>query len=65
MLALKKSPFPGVEYNEVLIQNRNCKINFEAVEYAALPLTCTLIAMVGLDLMKRLLEKDPAKRISA
>lgn len=28
MLALKKPPFPGKEYDEVLLQNRQCKINF-------------------------------------
>lgn len=37
MLALKKSPFPGREYNEVLTQNRNCKIDFEKEEYKQLP----------------------------
>ena len=28
MLALRKPPFPGVEYNEVLAQNRACKIDY-------------------------------------
>jgi calcium-dependent protein kinase len=41
LLALRKSPFPGREYDEVLSQNRVCKINFEAAEYQNLPESCT------------------------
>lgn len=29
LLALRKSPFPGREYDEVLSQNKQCKLNFE------------------------------------
>lgn len=29
ILSLRKPPFPGKEYNEVLAQNRACNINFE------------------------------------
>jgi len=28
MLIFRKTPFPGTEYDEVLYQNRMCKINF-------------------------------------
>ena len=28
MITLRKSPFPGKEYDEVLSQNRHCNINF-------------------------------------
>lgn len=41
LLALRKSPFPGKEYDEVLSQNRACKFNFESSEYQSLPETCT------------------------
>lgn len=40
ILAMRKPPFPGKEYNEVLAQNRACEINFEAPEYMNLPETC-------------------------
>lgn len=40
LLALRKSPFLGKEYDEVLSQNRACKINFEAAEYHQLPDAC-------------------------
>jgi calcium-dependent protein kinase len=58
MLALRKPPFPGSEYNEVLAQNRACKIDYTKEMYQKIP-------PEWLDLMKRLLEKDPKKRISA
>lgn len=41
-----------------MTQNKNCQINFEKTEYKALRYDC-------LDLLKRMLEKDPEKRISA
>lgn len=37
MLALRKSPFPGREYDDVLSQNRACKFNFDSSEYQGLP----------------------------
>lgn len=48
LLALRKSPFPGREYDEVLSQNRACKFNFETSEYQSLPETCTLNFIQGL-----------------
>ena len=33
--------------------------------YQNLPQTCTFFIYLGLDLMKRMLEKDPSKRITA
>lgn len=65
LLALRKSPFPGREYDEVLAQNRACKFNFEAHEYSQLSDSCMFVINVGLDLLKRLLEKNPKKRITA
>lgn len=65
LLVMRKSPFPGKEYDEVLSQNRACKFNFESEDYAHLPKECTNIINPGLDLMRRLLEKDPKKRITA
>lgn len=49
----------------MLSQNRACKFNFESSEYQSLPETCTVCCYLGLNLLKRLLEKDPAKRITA
>lgn len=48
LLALRKSPFPGREYDEVLSQNRACKFNFETSEYQSLPETCTSNLTQGL-----------------
>lgn len=58
MMALRRPPFPGTQYNEVLSQNRHCKIDFSKEMYKKIPAE-------WLDLMKRLLEKDPKKRITA
>lgn len=58
MISTGRPPFPGSEYNEVLAQNRACKIDFTKDMYQKLP-------PEWLDLMRRLLEKDPKKRISA
>jgi hypothetical protein len=48
MLALGKPPFPGSEYNEVLAQNRACKIDFTKDMYQKIP-------PEWLELMKKLL----------
>jgi hypothetical protein len=48
MLALGKPPFPGSEYNEVLAQNRACKIDFTKDMYQKIP-------PEWVELMKRLL----------
>jgi serine/threonine protein kinase len=37
LLVLRKSPFPGREYDDVLAQNRSCKFNFEGQDYQNLP----------------------------
>lgn len=37
MIATGKPPFPGSEYNEVLTQNRSCKIDFTKDMYQKLP----------------------------
>lgn len=47
ILSLRKPPFPGKEYNEVLAQNRACNINFEEPEYLNLPDTCTFSSIQG------------------
>lgn len=58
MLALKKAPFEGKSYNQVLLKNRNCQIDFNETQYRRLPES-------WLDLLKRLLSKDPKSRITA
>lgn len=65
LLLLRKSPFPGKEYDEVLSQNRACKFNFESSDYQKLPPEGTYKFYLALDLLIRLLEKEPKKRISA
>jgi serine/threonine protein kinase len=40
LLALRKSPFPGREYDDVLSQNRLCKFSYDSSEYQSLPETC-------------------------
>ena len=52
------SIFPGKKYNEILNQNRACEFDFTQPKYQDIsPLT--------LDLLKKMLEKDPSKRIPA
>jgi serine/threonine protein kinase len=52
------SVFQGKKYNEILQQNRNCHLSFDKEMYSKLsPKT--------FDLLTRMLEKDPSKRISA
>lgn len=58
ILALGKSPFPGKTFDEVLDQNKSCKLNFDTFEYNQLPTS-------WLSLLKGLLEKDPKKRLTA
>ena len=47
LLALRKPQFPGKEYDEVLSQNRACKINFSAPEYLQLPQSCKSLFIQG------------------
>lgn len=65
MMVLGESPFPGKTYDQVLEQNKSCKIDFQTFEYQRLPPTCTCFAYSGLSLLKGLLEKDPKKRLTA
>jgi calcium-dependent protein kinase len=65
LMVLGKSPFPGKTFDEVLEQNKSCRINFETFEYNQLPTSCNLTSYLGLSLLKGLLEKDPKKRLTA
>ena len=58
ILLTGKSPFPGKTYNEVLTQNRACNIDFETEE-------CLKLSQSSLDLLIRLLDKNPKSRITA
>ena len=58
ILLLGNAPFPGTKHKEVLEQNKKCQINFESYQYKKL-------RKVELDLLKKMLEKDPNQRISA
>jgi hypothetical protein len=57
-MILGKSPFSGRTANEVLEQNKACKVNYDTFEYNQLPNS-------WLSLLKGLLEKDPKKRLTA
>lgn len=59
ILATSKSPFPGREADEVLRQNRECNINFSLPLYGKLPEECKTCCNLGLDLLKRMLDKSP------
>jgi serine/threonine protein kinase len=52
------STFSGQNYNEVVSKNKHCKINwnFEKINI--------ILSPEGLDLLKKMLEKDPNKRIT-
>lgn len=55
---LKRPVFEGKESKEVLKRNVDCNINFEAQIYQELPLE-------AVDLLKRMLAKQPGQRITA
>jgi len=57
-LMFGQSIFPGKKYNEILNQNRACDFDFTQEKYND-------ISPIALDLMKKMLEKDPSKRVSA
>jgi serine/threonine protein kinase len=57
-LLLGKSIFPGKKYNEILTQNRACNFDFAQSQYKE-------INSHAVDLLKKMLEKDPSKRITA
>ncbi len=57
-LLFGQSIFPGKKYNEILNQNRACDFDFSQQKYQE-------ISPLALDLLKKMLEKDPSKRISA
>ena len=57
-LLLGCSVFEGKKYNETLTQNRACDFNFTKEVYSGLPSRT-------FDLLTKMLEKDPLRRISA
>jgi calcium-dependent protein kinase len=57
-LLLGCSVFEGKKYNEILAQNRACDFDFTRDPYTKLP-------PAAFELLTRMLEKDPARRISA
>jgi len=54
-----RSPFPGLSYNDLLRKNKNCEINFNFKDFNS------RISESAIDLMKRMLAKDPRLRCSA
>ncbi len=57
-LLFGSSIFAGKKYNEILSQNRACDFDFSQEKYQE-------ISPLALDLLKKMLEKDPSKRVSA
>ena len=53
------SPFYGETYNEILTKNRVCEVNFELEELKV------KVSSTAIDLLKKMLEKNPEKRITA
>ena len=58
ILLVGRSPFNGTTYNEVLQLNREAKIEFTDPYYLKIPHD-------AYNLLKRMLERDPKKRINA
>jgi serine/threonine protein kinase len=52
------SVFSGKKYNEILNQNRACDFDFSEQKYQD-------ISPLVLDLLKKMLEKEPLRRVSA
>ncbi len=57
-LLFGESAFQGRTHSEILSQNRICEFYFDGGRYDDM-------CPVAMDLMKRMLEKDPMRRISA
>jgi serine/threonine protein kinase len=47
------SPFYGETYNEILVKNKQCKVNYELEELKV------KVSDSAIDLLKKMLEKDP------
>ena len=58
LLLFGRSIFKGKTYNDVLHENRACKFDLDGEEYAKTD-------RIVLDLLKKMLKKDPEERITA
>ena len=58
ILLTGEAVFPGKKFNDVLKKNKICDINFDRKEYENLSFNAK-------DLLIKLLQKDPKKRITA
>jgi len=58
ILLIGKSLFSGKTYNDILTQNRQSNIKLEGPEYLSIPKS-------AFELLKRMLEKEPKKRITS
>jgi len=59
ILLTGRSPFPGLSYNDLLRKNRACEIQFNFKDFNA------RISESAIDLMKKMLNKDPRYRCTA
>lgn len=58
ILLVGEQSFPGRSRNTILNKNKECRIDFKGKKYEE-------IAGDGIDLLSRLLEKQPERRITA
>ena len=58
ILLIGEQSFPGKSRNTILNKNKECKIDYKIKKYEE-------VAGDGIDLLSRLLEKNPEKRITA
>lgn len=58
ILLVGEQSFPGKSRNTILNKNKECKLDYKAKKYEE-------IAGDGIDLMSKLLERQPEKRITA
>lgn len=60
ILLTGSSPFKGSTYDEIVIKNYNCTIDYECKEVLD-----ANISPVCMDLLRKMLKKDPVERLSA
>lgn len=65
LLLFGVSVFPGKKYNDILTQNRACDFDFSNEMYQKYVANGGPCELQAYELMKKMLEKNPNKRINA